>query len=96
MAVTRTIGARPFVWVRVDDPPSTTSLRAVIERNSLALLSNLGREHVDPPSQAWLGLSSSRERVRASGLWNNNHVEEQHESAFLDVLAEAAEATAPA
>ena len=93
MAVTRTIGAMPFVWVRVDDPPSMTSLRAVIERNAIALLSNLGREAVDPPSNAWLGLSSGRERVRASGLWNNNHVDDECEPSFLGLLADAVDAT---
>lgn len=93
VAVTRIIGAMHLVWVQVDDPPSTTSLRAVIERNAIALLSNFRKEPIDPPSQAWLGFTSERERVRTSGLWNNNHVEERYDPAFLDALMEVAEAT---
>ena len=39
-----------------------------------------------PPSSQWLGEFSDRPRVCASGLWNNNHVEERHDPAFLDTL----------
>jgi hypothetical protein len=40
------IGAMPFLWIDVDDEPSPRSLRAYIERNSIALLSNAsGREN---------------------------------------------------
>lgn len=94
LAVSSIIGAMPFVWVRVDDLPSAASLRGVIERNAIALLSNLGKEPIDSASPSWLGLHSSRERVRRSGLWNNNHVEAVYEPAFLDVLAKAASETA--
>jgi hypothetical protein len=94
-AVSAAIAAMPFVWVRVDDQPGATSQRAVIERNAIALLSNYGREAVDPPSPGWLGRSSGRERVRASGLWNNNHVEEACAPSFLNVLAAAAASTQP-
>ena len=34
-----------------------------------------------------LGARSDRERVRASGLWNNNHVDEGYDPAFLDEMA---------
>lgn len=54
----------------------------------IALLSNFGKESIDPPSTAWLGSYSGRERVRTSGLWNNDHVEKQYDPAFLDVLAD--------
>ncbi len=93
LAVSSIIGAMPFVWVRVDDLPSAASLRGVIERNAIALLSNLGKVPIDSASPSWLGLHSSRERVRRSGLWNNNHVEAVYEPAFLDVLAKAASET---
>jgi hypothetical protein len=33
-----------------------------------------------------LGTRSDRERVRASGLWNSNHVDEGYDPAFLDKL----------
>ena len=81
--VSRTIGAMPFLWLAVDDDPGPDSARGFIERGAIALLSNYGREPIDPPSPAWLGHHCSRERVRASGLWNNNHVDEQYDPAFL-------------
>jgi hypothetical protein len=40
--VRRIIRAMPFVWLAVDDAPGPKSLRGYIERNSIALLSNLG------------------------------------------------------
>ena len=80
------IRAMHFLSLPVEDEPGPESLRGVIERNSVALLSNYGRQPVDAPSAAWLGLWSSRERVRKSGLWNNRHVEESYDPSFLDEL----------
>ena len=76
----------PFVWVDVPDEPGRDSLRGVVERNSIALSSSYERPALDPPSRAWLGRSCPRERVMQSGLWNNDHVNEVHDPAFLDVL----------
>jgi hypothetical protein len=73
----------PFLWLAVDDVAGPESGRGYVERNSIALLSNFGREEVDLPSSEWLGRFSTRERVRQSGLWNNNHVDEQHEDGFV-------------
>jgi hypothetical protein len=84
--VTRIIGAMPFVWVEVGDAPGPDSRRARIERNAIALLSNFGKESIDPPPASWLGLYSGRNRVRASGLWNNDHVEKPYDAGFLDVV----------
>jgi hypothetical protein len=81
--VSRTIGAMPFLWLAIDDDPGPDSARGFIERNAIALLSNFGKEPIDPPSPSWLGYHCSRERVRASGLWNNNHVDESYDPAFL-------------
>lgn len=91
VAVSNVIGAMPFVWVSVDDAPGPESLRALIERNSIALLSNSGKDPADPSTGGWLGLHSGRDRVRLSGLWNNNHVDETYDPLFLDVLARAIE-----
>lgn len=95
VSVSTLIGAMPFLWVRCDDAPGGSSVRGVIERNAIALLSNFEREPIDPPSPTWLGLFSSRDRVRESGLWNNNHVDEEYEHPFLDVIAAAVENTPP-
>jgi hypothetical protein len=88
-AVSRLIGQMPFVCLPVEEEAGTR--RGFIERNAIALLSNLGRTPIDPPSAPWLGLHSGRERVRASGLWNNNHTDETHDDEFLDELERAIE-----
>lgn len=87
MAVSSVIGGMPFLWLAIEDEPGPASLRGYIERNSIALLSNFSKEPLDPPSRTWLGYLCNRDRVRASGLWNSNHVDEAYEPAFLDTLA---------
>ena len=84
--VSRAIGEMPLLWLRVDDPAGSASLRGYIERNAIALLSNYDREPVDPASDNWLGLHCPKEKVRGSGLWNQRHVEEEHDGAFLPTL----------
>jgi len=90
--VSQTIGGMPFLWLAIEDEPGPDSLRGYIERNSIALLSNYARPPLDPPSQHWLGLRCSRERVRNSGLWNSNHVDQNYDPAYLDALARAVSA----
>lgn len=85
-AVSEDLGRMSFLWLAVDDPPGPDSLRAIVERNAIALLSNYGRPPLDPPSESWLGRHSDRERVRRSGLWNNRHVHEEYDPRFLDTL----------
>ncbi len=89
--VSKVIGDMPFLWLAVDDEPGTDSLRGYIERNAISLLSNYRREPIDHPSPDWLGHWSDRERVRLSGLWNSNHVDENYEPAFLDTLQQLIE-----
>ena len=84
--VSRIIREMPFLWLAVNDHPSSGSLRGYIERNTLALLSNWKKTPIDPPSSGWLGHSCNRERVRDSGLWNQNHVNEDYDPVFLDTL----------
>ncbi len=84
--VSEVIGAMPFLWLAINDDPNPDSLRGHIERNAIALLSNHGKEPLDPPSPDWLGHHCNRERIRSSGLWNQNHVDEQYDPAFLDIL----------
>ena len=71
------------VRLAVEDSPGPESLRGLIERKSIALLSNFARDPLDPPSDGWLGHHSDRQRVCRSGLWNNNHVQEKHDPSFL-------------
>ncbi len=84
--VSKVIGRMPFLWLAVDDESGPENRRGYIERNSIALLSNYNRLPIDPPSVSWLGGYSDRERVRKSGLWNQNHVDENYDSAFLSEL----------
>lgn len=85
----------PFLWLNVDDEPSADSQRAVIERNTIALLSNYRRETVDARAADWLGTHSRSEKIRESGLWNVNHVDETYDSAVLDDVSEAIAKTTP-
>jgi hypothetical protein len=80
-AVTRHIGEMPFVWLGVDDAPGKES-----ERGAIALLSNFEKKPLDGPSRHWLGRCSSSLTVRESGLWNQYHVQEDYDSAFLDLM----------
>lgn len=92
--VSKTIGAMSVITLDVDDEPGPASLRGHIERNAIALLSNWRKESVDPPSLNWLGRFCPREKVRLSGLWNNNHVDEDYDPAFLDVMEHLVEKSA--
>ena len=84
--VSRYVGAMPFLWLDVGDEPGPSSERGFVERHAIALLSGWREEPLDPPSPTWLGHFSDRERVRRSGLWNNNHVDEVHDPSFLAVM----------
>lgn len=85
-AVSRTIGAMPFLWLAVEDAPGPDSLRGYLEHNAIALLSEYRPPRLDPPSESWLGLHCERGRVRPSGLWNTNHVDDPYDPAFLEEL----------
>lgn len=87
LEVSYVIREMPLLWLAVDDDAGRESLRGYVERNSIALLSNYGKEPIDPPSKSWLGHHCTRERVRLSGLWNQRHVQDEYEPEFLDTLA---------
>ena len=86
LAVSQHIGAMPFLWLEVDDPPSSMSDRGVIEAGSIALLSASRRQEIDAASTGWLGRQADRNLVRESGLWNVNHVQDEPDVRFLDVF----------
>ncbi len=85
-AVSVVIGRMPFLWLAITDEPGRDSLRGYIERNAIALLSNRRAETLDPPSPDWLGHQCDRDKVRTSGLWNSDHVDETYDPAFLDTM----------
>lgn len=76
----------PFLWVEVNDEPGPESDRAYIERNAIAVASNVGMDSVDPRRDAWLGHHSPVSEIRDSELWNINHVAESYDPEFLDTL----------
>ena len=89
--VSRYIGTMPFLWLNVGDASGPESERGAIERHAIALLSG----HPEPPAN-WLGRHSDRDRVRRSGLWNNEHVDENWDPSFLDLMERWIEKTEPA
>lgn len=93
--VSRHIRAMPFLWLNVDDCPGPESLRAFIEGNTIALLSNYYEPPVDPASPNWLGSSSLSPKVRESGLWNQRHVEKDYDPSFLDEMEKRIDGTKP-
>jgi hypothetical protein len=84
--VSQYLSGLSFLWLDIGDDPSPNSQRGLIERHSIALLSNQARPPLDSPSQHWLGQFSNRPLVRESGLWNQRHVDETYDSNFLDVF----------
>jgi hypothetical protein len=94
-AVSKFIGRMNVLCLPVEDAPGPDSLRGYIEQNAIALLSNFNRPAVDTPSMNWLGRNCPREKIRRSGLWNSNHVEETYRSDFLDVMEECVREARP-
>ena len=92
-AVSAYIGRMPFLWLNVGDAPGPDSARGPIERNAIALLSGYHRHTVDEPSANWLVHHSDRPKIRLSGLWNNNHVDETYDPSFLNVMESCIDAT---
>jgi hypothetical protein len=91
--MTKRLAAMPLLWLTIDDEAGPKSSRGVVERNTIALLSNYLRPAIDPPSRGWLGHFSDRPLVRGSGLWNQRHVEETYDPSFFTVLEKAIERT---
>lgn len=90
--VSKFIGAMTVLWVNVPDEPGPGSMRAFIERNSIALLSKRFAS-LDSASADWLGKYSRREEIQRSCLWNLNHVDQTYDPRFLDCLEFAVERT---
>jgi hypothetical protein len=91
--VSRHIGSMSLLWLNVNDEPGPRSLRSHIERNAIALLSNIKKAPLDPSSEDWLGHHCPREKIKKSDLWNSNHVDEKYDSDFLDLFDRFVSAT---
>lgn len=85
-SITDHIGNMRFMWVQVDEENGHDT-RKMIERDSIALLSNRKPDSIDPPSSSWLGRSASHHAVRKSGLWNVHYTShKKYAPDFLTVL----------
>jgi hypothetical protein len=85
--VSEYIGIMPFLHLaRLTMSQAQIACEVTSSGNTIALLSNFARPPFDSSSQSWLGMRCPRQRVRASGLWNNNHVDEAPDSALFEVL----------
>ena len=93
--VSQHIGDMSVAFVPIEDAPGPDSMRRYVERNAIALLSGFPDRVIDRPSSNWLGHHCGHEKVRLSGLWNNNHAGEAHESGFLSVFERLVDATDP-
>ena len=88
--VTKTLGNMQILCLPIEDEAGPNSLRGLIERNSIALLSNYSKNkpklQIDPPSNKWLGHKCTRLKVQESGLWNQHYVGRPYDQKFLDTL----------
>lgn len=83
--VTEYIDEMKVLWLSINDPPSSISDRAYIERNTIALLAGkLGP--IDLPSKEWIGNYCPNTTVKWSGLWNVDFVGDNYDERFLDVF----------
>ena len=90
LRVSRYLGDMTLLVLDIPDAPGPDSARGIIERNSIALLSSYLAPRPDVPGPGWPGRHSGRERVRRSGLWNNNHVDAPYDPEFLNLFADLA------
>ena len=81
IAVSDYLATMSFVWMAMPEMED----RIAVERLSVSLLSNLGREPVDPPSPDWLGHHAG-ESISAAGLWNIEHTNRAPEPGLLSLL----------
>jgi hypothetical protein len=79
------IGGMTVCWIDVPDEPGPQSVRAIVERNAIALLSNQFAP-IDRAGDSWLGRFSPRHEIRDSALWNLNYVADVYDPTFLNTL----------
>ena len=84
--VSEAIRNMPFLCLKIEDLSSPNSLRGFIERNAIALLSNYQKPILDNASTSWRGHLCNRPKVQLSGLWNQNHVDEDYDPCFLNTF----------
>jgi len=84
--VSNYIGKMEFLSLSVAGESSKDNMRAFIETNSIALISNKDKIKIDPASENWLGKFSNHKDVISSGIWNSDDTEKDYNPEFLDIL----------
>ena len=86
------IGKLGVIVIDADGYPSSTSIRAFLEKNSISLLSACNSSF-NFATISWLGNYSIKEEIRRSCLWNVNHINAHFDNTFLNSLQQQAEIT---
>lgn len=86
-----------FLWVQANDESGTESIRAILERNAICLLSRMSNcgTAADSASEGWLGHYATHTSVQASSLWNVRETTGSYDPGFLDLLEACASKTMP-
>jgi len=79
------IGSMRVYWIETSDIAGPTSVRDIIERESIGLLSKYGVAR-DPQSSIWLGQYSDKSKIRNSGLWNLDFIGENSSPRLLEIM----------
>lgn len=79
-AVSAYLRRLPLLWLAVPDPASRVEVEA-------GLISLLSGDAAGEPSPGWLGRRADAAAIRASGLWNVEHVGRPVDAGMLDRLA---------
>jgi hypothetical protein len=77
-----------YLWVSAEDQASSTSDRAVIESNAIALLSDFGKPAIDPATDEWLGCVCPKPDIPGSSLWNSRDVRATFDPRGLELLVQ--------
>jgi len=85
--VSDVIGSMPFLWLSTDFSKNPLITCQVIRNNSIALLSNYHQKPRDKASGNWLGGYCGNRMVRLSGLWHAEHVADQYDPLFLNLMS---------
>lgn len=87
--VSNVIGDMPFIVLNVPGESGKNNMRAFIETNSIALLSNRDKKQkIDLPTDDWLGYITGHSAVTESGLWNSDDTEKNYNSKIIKIIGD--------
>jgi hypothetical protein len=83
--VSKYIGGLRVLYIPVVDLAGTGSMRATIERQFISMFTE-SQCALEEASPSWLGRSSDKPSIRASGLWNVRDVGSPYDLKFIPLL----------